>query len=224
MKILHSEWKNILSEEFNKSYYINMKKLLEDEYGSFIIYPAKEEIFNALNHTPFSKVKVVIIGQDPYHGNGQAHGLSFSVKPEVSIPRSLKNIFKELQDDIGCFIPNNGYLEKWSNQGILLLNTILTVREGMPNSHKDSGWEQFTDKVISVLNEKEQPIIFILWGKNAQNKEKLINNSKHYIIKSAHPSPFSARKGFFGSKPFSKTNEHLRNLGYTEIDWQIENI
>lgn len=224
MKILHSEWKNILSEEFNKSYYINMKKFLEDEYGSFIIYPAKEEIFNALNHTPFSKVKVVIIGQDPYHGNGQAHGLSFSVKPEVSIPRSLKNIFKELQDDIGCFIPNNGYLEKWSNQGVLLLNTVLTVREGMPNSHKDSGWEQFTDKVISVLNEKEQPIIFVLWGKNAQRKENLINNSKHYIIKSAHPSPFSARKGFFGSKPFSKTNEHLRNLGYTEIDWQIENI
>lgn len=224
MLVIQNEWSNYLNEEFNQTYYSKMIDFLEEEYRTFTIYPAKEDILNAFQYTPFSKVKVVILGQDPYHGKGQAHGLSFSVKPGIQVPRSLQNIFKELSSDIGCFIPNNGDLHKWSKEGVLLLNNVLTVREGVPNSHKGKGWENFTDKVISILNEREKPVIFILWGKNAQDKEILINNSKHYIIKSAHPSPFSASRGFFGSKPFSQANKYLVEIGDLEIDWQIPNI
>ena len=182
------------------------------------------DLFNALHYTPYSKVKVVILGQDPYHGPNQAHGLSFSVNKGVKTPPSLVNIFKELHSDIGCYIPNNGYLKKWADEGVLLLNTVLSVRAKEANSHKKMGWEKFTDKVITSLNEKENPIVFILWGNNAISKEKLITNKKHLILKSVHPSPLSASRGFFGSKPFSKTNEFLEKTGQTPIDWQIENI
>ena len=182
------------------------------------------DIFNALHYTPYNKVKVVILGQDPYHGPNQAHGLSFSVKPEVQTPPSLKNIFKELNTDLNCFIPNNGFLESWAMQGVLLLNTVLTVRANCPNSHKGIGWETFTNKIISSLNERHEPIVFILWGSNAQKKEELITNPKHFIIKSAHPSPLSAHRGFFGSKPFSKTNDFLNSINEKPINWQIQNI
>ena len=182
------------------------------------------DIFNALHYTDYDKVKVVILGQDPYHGPKQAHGLSFSVLPGVPAPPSLKNIFKELNSDLGCYIPNNGYLKSWADQGVLLLNTVLTVRAGTPNSHKNKGWETFTDKVISVLNEREDPVIFILWGNNAIAKKKLITNKNHFILQSVHPSPLSASRGFFGSKPFSKANEILKSIGKTPIDWQIKNI
>lgn len=182
------------------------------------------DIFNALHYTAYKDVKVVILGQDPYHGPNQAHGLSFSVKPGVPAPPSLMNIYKELHDDLGCYIPNNGYLKKWADQGVMLLNTVLTVRAGQANSHKNMGWEHFTDRVISLLNEREDPIVFILWGKNAQSKLSIINNPKHFIIKSVHPSPLSANRGFFGSKPFSKANNFLVSIGKEPIDWQIENI
>ena len=182
------------------------------------------DIFNALHYTDYDKVKVVILGQDPYHGPNQAHGLSFSVKPNVPIPPSLRNIYKELHDDLGCYIPNNGYLKKWADEGVLLLNTVLTVRAGLANSHKNKGWEQFTDNIIKVLNEREKPIVFILWGNNAISKKKLITNKNHLILQSVHPSPLSASRGFFGSKPFSKTNSFLESIGETPIDWQIENI
>jgi uracil-DNA glycosylase len=183
-----------------------------------------DEIFNALNYTPFEDTNVVIIGQDPYHGPGQAHGLSFSVKPGVGIPPSLQNIYKELHADLGCHIPNNGCLVEWAKQGVLLLNTTLTVQAGVANSHKNIGWNMFTDKVIEILNHREVPVVFILWGNFAQQKQKLITSSKHFIIKSPHPSPFSAHKGFFGSKPFSRTNDFLRKIGRREIDWQIHNL
>ncbi len=201
-----------------------MREFLVDEYSTKTVYPEKDDIFNALQYTDYDEVKVVILGQDPYHGPGQAHGLSFSVQPGVKIPPSLRNIFKELNEDLGCNIPDNGYLKKWADQGVLLLNTVLTVREGEANSHRGKGWEQFTDKVISLLNEREKPVIFILWGKPAQSKLKLIDESKHKIIKSAHPSPLSAKRGFFGSKPFSRVNKMLREQDDQEIDWQIENM
>jgi uracil-DNA glycosylase len=174
-----------------------------------------------LNLTSYQDTSVVILGQDPYHGAGQAHGLSFSVKPGVKQPPSLKNIFKELHDDLGCEIPNHGYLVKWAEQGVLMLNTVLTVRESKPNSHKGKGWENFTDQVIKALNEREQPVVFLLWGRHAQEKKNLITNERHHIIESAHPSPFAARKGFFGTKPFSKANQLLKEMGRKEIDWQI---
>ncbi len=182
------------------------------------------DIFNALHYTPYKDVKVVILGQDPYHGPNQAHGLSFSVKPGVPIPPSLMNIYKELQSDLGCYIPNNGYLKKWTGQGILLLNTVLTVRAGQPNSHRGIGWEIFTDKIIQLLNNRQDPIVFILWGKNAQSKLKIINNPRHFIVQSVHPSPLSAKRGFFGSKPFSKVNKFLMSIEKEPIDWQIENL
>lgn len=223
-KILKNNWNDFLKDEFEKEYYRNLHNFLVHEYRSNIIYPDMYDIFNALHYTDYDKVKVVILGQDPYHGPNQAHGLSFSVLPGVPAPPSLKNIFKELHSDLGCYIPNNGYLKSWADQGVLLLNTVLTVRQSSPNSHKNKGWESFTDKVISVLNDREDPVIFILWGNNAISKKKLITNPKHYILQSVHPSPLSANRGFFGSKPFSKTNEILKSLGKEPINWQIENI
>ncbi|WP_294392841.1 uracil-DNA glycosylase [uncultured Clostridium sp.] len=222
--ILKNDWKNYLSDEFKKDYYKNLKKFLIHEYNSKVIYPNMYDLFNALHFTSYADTKVVILGQDPYHGPNQAHGLSFSVNPGVRIPPSLVNIYKELHTDLNCYIPNNGYLKKWADQGVLLLNTVLTVRAGEANSHKNKGWEEFTTKVIKILNEKETPVVFILWGNNAISKETLITNSKHLIIKSVHPSPLSASRGFFGSRPFSKTNDFLISTNQKPIDWQIENI
>lgn len=223
-KILHNSWNNILGDEFEKEYYTKLHIFLVTEYKTKTIFPNMYDIFNALHYTEYQDVKVVILGQDPYHGPNQAHGLSFSVKPGIPTPPSLKNIFKELHSDLGCYIPNNGYLKSWADQGVLLLNTVLTVQAGNANSHKNKGWEIFTDKVISVLNDRKDPIIFILWGNNAISKKKLITNKQHYILQSAHPSPLSANRGFFGSRPFSKTNEILKQLGKKPIDWQIKNI
>ena len=224
MKNLVNDWNELLLEEFSKDYYLKLKDFLKEEYESKQIYPEIQDIFNALNYTSYKDVKVVILGQDPYHGPSQAHGLSFSVKAGVSIPPSLLNIYKELYTDLGCYIPNNGYLKKWADQGVLLLNTVLTVRAGEANSHKNKGWEHFTNKIIALLNEKTEPIVFILWGNNAQAKQSLITNPKHYIIKSVHPSPLSAHRGFFNSKPFSNTNNFLISQGKKTIDWQIENL
>ncbi|MEK5521127.1 uracil-DNA glycosylase [Heyndrickxia sporothermodurans] len=224
MAILKNDWTPLLEDEFKKPYYQQLRKTLQEEYQTKVIYPDRYDIYNALHFTPFNDTKVVIIGQDPYHGPGQAHGLSFSVKPEVKIPPSLQNIYKELQSDLGCYIPNNGYLVKWAKQGVLMLNAVLTVRAGIPNSHKGLGWEIFTDKVIETLNQRETPVVFILWGKFAQQKQQLITSPRHFIIKSPHPSPFSANRGFFGSRPFSKTNAILREIWGKEIDWQIPNL
>lgn len=221
---IKNDWMELLKDEFEKDYYKHLRTFLIHEYASNTVYPDKYDIFNALNFTSYKDVKVVILGQDPYHGPKQAHGLSFSVKPGVPAPPSLINIYKELRDDLGCYIPNNGYLKKWAEQGVLLLNTSLTVRGGQANSHRDKGWEIFTDAIISILNKRKKPMIFILWGSNAISKEKLITSNVHYIIKSPHPSPLSAYRGFFGSKPFSKTNSFLQSIGDKIIDWQIENI
>ena len=221
---IKGDWLELLQDEFEKDYYKKLREFLLNEYKSNTIYPDKYDIFNALNYTDYKDVKVVILGQDPYHGPNQAHGFSFSVKPGIPAPPSLVNIYKELKDDLGCYIPNNGYLKKWADQGVLLLNTSLTVRANEANSHRNKGWEIFTDKIISLLNERNSPVVFILWGNNAISKEKLITNHSHYIIKSVHPSPLSASRGFFGSKPFSKTNNFLQSIGQQPIDWQIENI
>lgn len=224
MGILKNDWAPLLESEFAQPFYLQLRQFLVDEYRTRVIYPDQYDIFNALHLTPYEKTKVVILGQDPYHGRGQAHGLSFSVKPGVAAPPSLQNIYKELQADLGCPIPNHGYLVKWAEQGVLLLNAVLTVREGTPNSHKGIGWETFTDRVIERLNQREEPIVFILWGKHAQEKGERITASHHLIIRSPHPSPFSANRGFFGSRPFSRTNAFLRSIGRTEIDWQIPNL
>lgn len=224
MAILKNDWAPLLEAEFEKPYYLKLRQFLVDEYNNRVVYPDKYDIYNALHYTPFENTKVVILGQDPYHGPGQAHGLSFSVQPGVKAPPSLQNIFKELRDDLGCRIPNNGCLVKWAEQGVLLLNTVLTVRKSSPNSHRGMGWETFTDQVIRTLNEREKPVVFILWGRNAQAKQELITSPRHLIIKSPHPSPFSADRGFFGSRPFSKTNQFLREIGSTEIDWQIPDL
>lgn len=224
MQVLKNDWNNLLEDEFKKEYYLKLRQFLINEYRTRTIYPNMYDIFNALHYTSYKDIKVVILGQDPYHGANQAHGLSFSVKPGVPAPPSLMNIYKELNSDLGCFIPNNGYLKKWSDQGVMLLNTALTVRKGQANSHHNMGWEYFTDKIISLLNDREDPIVFILWGSNAQSKLNIINNPRHYIIKSVHPSPLSAHRGFFGSKPFSKANNFLLSIGKKPIDWQIENI
>ena len=223
-EILKNDWKNYLNTEFEKDYYLKLREFLKNEYNSKVIYPNMYDLFNALHSTSYEDTKVVILGQDPYHGPKQAHGLSFSVNPGVKTPPSLVNIYKELHDDLGCYIPNNGYLKKWADQGVLLLNTVLSVRAGEANSHRNKGWEQFTNRVIEVLNQKETPIVFILWGNNAISKTSLITNPKHFIIKSVHPSPLSASRGFFGSKPFSKANEFLISTNQKPIDWQIENI
>ena len=225
MEFTRNDWFETLKPEFDKSYYIELNKKIINEYHSSIqIFPDSDDIFNAFHFTPLSEVKVVILGQDPYHNIGQAHGLCFSVKPEVATPPSLVNIYKELRDDCGCYIPNNGYLKKWSKQGVLMLNTVLTVRAHEANSHKGWGWEQFTDAAIEVLNKIDRPIVYILWGAPAQKKKSMLNNPKHLILMAPHPSPLSSYRGFFGSKPFSQTNEFLRNNGIKEIDWQIENI
>ena len=222
--ILKNDWKDLLDDEFNKEYYQTLRSFLTNEYKTKTIYPDKYDIFNALHFTSYKDIKVVILGQDPYHGPGQAHGLSFSVNPGIKIPPSLLNIYKELNSDLGCYIPNNGYLKKWADQGVLLLNTSLTVRAGEANSHKSIGWEIFTDRIISLVNEKEDPVVFLLWGNNAIKKKNLITNKKHLILTSAHPSPLSASRGFFGSKPFSKINNFLISVNTKPIDWQIENI
>ena len=217
-------WNDILMDEFKKSYYKDLKEFLVSEYKNKEIYPDMNDIFNALHYTDYNKVKVVILGQDPYHGPNQAHGLSFSVKPGVKPPPSLKNIYKELHTDLGCYIPNNGYLKKWADEGVLLLNTVLTVQSGSANSHNGKGWNIFTDKIISALNERKDPIVFILWGNNAIGKKALITNKDHFILQSVHPSPLSATRGFLGSKPFSKTNNFLVSIGKEPIHWQIDNI
>lgn len=221
---IKNDWYDLLKDEFEKDYYKKLRTFLIEEYRHHTIYPNMYDIFNALNFTPYKDVKVVILGQDPYHGPHQAHGLSFSVQPDVKIPPSLVNIYKELHADLGCYIPNNGYLKKWADQGVLLLNTSLTVRAGEANSHRNIGWGTFTDKIIELLNQRQNPIVFILWGNNAISKEKFITNPQHYIIKSVHPSPLSASRGFFGSRPFSKTNAFLIKNNKAPIDWQIENI
>ncbi len=224
MKLVGNDWDDILNDEFEKDYYQKLRLFLNEEYKHKIIYPLPKDIYNALRYTSYKDVKVVILGQDPYHEKGQAHGLSFSVNKGIDIPPSLQNIYKELHDDLGCYIPNNGYLEKWARQGVLLLNTILTVEAHKANSHLGKGWEILTNKIIEKLNEKEEPVVFILWGNNAKNKRQLITNPKHLILQSVHPSPLSAYNGFFGSKPFSKTNDFLIKNKMTPIDWQIDNI
>ncbi|WP_203289192.1 uracil-DNA glycosylase [Metabacillus sp. cB07] len=221
-QLLHDGWWQWLKPEFEKSYYAKLREFLKEEYASETVYPPMDDIFHALDVTSYKNVKAVILGQDPYHGPNQAHGLSFSVQKGVKQPPSLRNIFLELKDDLGCEPPDHGCLEKWADQGVLLLNTVLTVRKGQAASHKGQGWETFTDRIIELLNEREQPVVFILWGKHAAAKKELIDENRHVIIESPHPSPFSARRGFFGSKPFSKTNEALRRLGRDEIDWEIE--
>lgn len=223
MGAITNDWLKIIGNEFHSPYYKELYQFVKSEYSQNVVYPDAEDIFNAFHFTPFNKIKVVIIGQDPYHNEGQAHGLCFSVKPEVDIPPSLVNIYKELQDDMGCYIPNNGYLEKWAKQGILLMNTVLTVRAHQANSHQGKGWEKFTDAVIKAINAKDQPVVFLLWGRPAQMKKSMLNNPKHLILEAPHPSPLSAYRGFFGCKHFSKANDFLINHGLEPIDWQIEN-
>lgn len=223
MAAISNDWLAPLTSEFAKPYYRELYKKVKEEYATHMIFPPSNEVFSAFELTPLADVKVVILGQDPYHNVGQAHGLCFSVKPDVEIPPSLVNIYKELHDDLGCYIPNNGYLVKWAKQGVLMLNTVLTVRAHQANSHRGIGWEEFTNAAIRVLNEQDRPIVFILWGSPAQRKKEMLNNSKHLILEAPHPSPLSAYRGFFGSKPFSQTNAFLEKNGLTPIDWQIEN-
>lgn len=224
MAMIQNKWLSVLSGEFKKAYYAKLFEFVKEEYSKHQIFPPSEDIFNAFHFTDYDKVKVVILGQDPYHNDGQAHGLCFSVKPGVEAPPSLVNIYQELRDDLGCYIPNNGYLEKWARQGVLMLNTVLTVRAHEANSHRGKGWEQFTDAAIAALNKQDTPIVFILWGRPAQMKKNMLNNPNHLILEAPHPSPLSAYRGFFGSKPFSKTNAFLVSKGLEPIDWQIENI
>lgn len=220
-----NDWDNLLREEFSKEYYLKIREYLKNEYSTKTIFPDMYDIFNALKYTSYKDTKAVLLGQDPYHGVSQAHGLAFSVKPEVKIPPSLVNIYKELKDDIeGFYIPNNGYLKKWAEEGVLLLNTSLTVVKDMANSHSKIGWNIFTDKIIELLNERTDPVVFILWGNNAKQKQSLITNSRHLVLKAAHPSPLSAYNGFFGCRHFSKTNNFLTKINKKTIDWQIENI
>ncbi len=224
MAMISNDWLPALRGEFRKPYYAQLFQFVRQEYNTTQVFPPADDIFNAFHLTPLSQVKVVILGQDPYHNVGQAHGLCFSVQPHVEIPPSLMNIYQELHDDLGCYIPNNGYLVKWARQGVLLLNTVLTVRAHMANSHRGKGWEEFTDAAIRVLNEQDRPIVFILWGKPAQLKASMLNNPNHLILQAPHPSPLSAYRGFFGSRPFSKTNDFLSGHGVEPIDWQIENL
>ena len=222
MVSIGNDWDEILKGEFDKEYYQKLRAFLVKEYRTRKIFPNMFDIFNALKYTPYSGVKAVILGQDPYHGEGQAHGLCFSVKRGVEPPPSLKNIFKEIHDDTGIGIPDCGELTHWAEQGVLLLNTVLTVRMGEANSHKGMGWECFTDRVISALNEREKPMVFLLWGSNARQKKSLITNPAHKILETVHPSPLSAYNGFFGCRHFSKTNEFLESIGETPIDWSVE--
>jgi uracil-DNA glycosylase len=225
MSAIDNDWLNAISGEFKKPYYRDLYNFVKNEYNTAVIYPPADDIFNAFNFTPLSQVKVLILGQDPYHEQNQAHGLSFSVpENQKDIPPSLQNIYKELQSDCGCYIPNNGYLKKWAKQGVLLLNTVLTVRAHQANSHQGKGWEQFTDAVIQAVNAQDRPIVYMLWGNPAQRKIPMLTNPKHLVLKAPHPSPLSAYRGFFGCKHFSKANEFLEKNGLTPIDWQIENI
>lgn len=216
---IEESWKELLKDEFEKDYFRQLVSFVKNEYSTSIVFPPGKLIFNAFNHTPADKVKVIIIGQDPYHGLGQANGLCFSVTDGVKFPPSLVNIFKERQDDLGKVFPETGSLEHWADQGVLLLNATLTVRAKSPGSHQNKGWEEFTDAVIRNIHDKKEGLVFILWGSYAQKKGDFIDRSRHFVIESAHPSPFSVHRGFFGSKPFSRTNEYLRKSGKTEIDW-----
>lgn len=222
--MLPEDWRKVLAEEFDKDYFRKLQDFVNKERKTKTIYPPKKEVFNAFKHTPYDEVKVLLLGQDPYHGKGQAHGLAFSVKPGVTPPPSLKNMLREMADDIGGKMPNNGCLIPWAEQGIMLLNAVLTVEAGKANSHKGKGWEKFTDRVIEKLNEKDDPVLFVLWGGYARKKVKLIDEDRHTIIESAHPSPLSAHSGFFGSRPYSKINKALKAHGQEEIDWQLPDV
>ena len=224
MPPITNDWQQPLEVEFKKPYYKDLYKKVLEEYRSRQIFPNPDDIFNAFHLTPLKDVKVVILGQDPYHNDGQAHGLCFSVKPDVEVPPSLVNIYKELQDDLGCRIPNNGYLVKWAKQGVLMLNTVLTVRAHQANSHRGIGWEQFTDADIRAVDAQDRPIVFLLWGRPAQMKKSMLHNPKHLILEAPHPSPLSAYRGFFGCKHFSQTNAFLEKNGLAPIDWQIEDV
>ncbi|WP_289285782.1 uracil-DNA glycosylase [Parablautia intestinalis] len=225
MAMIDNDWLEYIQGEFHKPYYKELYNFVRQEYSTRVIYPPADDIFNAFHFTPLSKVKVLILGQDPYHGNHQAHGLCFSVLPDqTEIPPSLQNIYKELQDDLGCYIPNNGYLKKWADQGVLMLNTVLTVRAHQAGSHQGKGWEQFTDAIIEVVNAQERPIVYLLWGRPAQSKIPMLTNPGHLILKAPHPSPLSASRGFFGCRHFSQTNQFLSEHGIAPIDWQIENL
>ena len=224
MAAISNDWLEPLRPEFGKPYYAKLYRTVMQEYKTRRIYPPADDIFKAFELTPLKEVKVVILGQDPYHGDGQAHGLSFSVLPGVEPPPSLLNIFQELSTDLGCTIPNNGCLKPWAEQGVLLLNTVLTVRAHQAGSHQGKGWEHFTDKIINLLNEREKPLAFILWGAPARRKKAMITNPQHFIVESPHPSPLSAYRGFFGSRPFSRVNEFLQRTGQSPINWQLPNI
>ena len=222
MPPISNDWLEPLKEEFKKPYYKSLYQKVNEEYQTQTIYPSADDLFNAFHFTPLCEVKVVILGQDPYHGEGQAHGLCFSVQKGVEIPPSLVNIYKELQDDLGCTIPDHGYLKKWADQGVLLLNTVLTVRAHQANSHRGIGWEEFTDAAIKILNEQDRPIVFMLWGSPARAKKTMLTNPKHLILEAPHPSPLSAYRGFFGCRHFSKCNAFLIKNGLDPIDWQID--
>ncbi len=225
MTMISNDWLPALQEEFRKPYYKQLFTFVKQEYDTRVIYPLADDIFNAFHFTPLREVKVLILGQDPYHNEHQAHGLSFSVLPQqTEIPPSLQNIYQELHDDLGCYIPNNGYLEKWARQGVLMLNTVLTVRAHQANSHQGKGWEQFTDAVIQAVNAQDRPIVYMLWGRPAQSKIPMLTNPNHLILKAPHPSPLSAYRGFFGCKHFSQANAFLKEHGISPIDWQIENV
>lgn len=219
-----NDWDELLKDEFNREYYLKLRTFLANEYKSHIIHPDMYDIFNALKWTSYKDTKIVIFGQDPYHEPGQAHGLAFSVQRGVKIPPSLINMYKELNSELGCYIPNNGYLEKWARQGVLLLNSSLTVRDGAANSHRNKGWETFTDRITELLNERSEPVIFMLWGNNAKEKMRIISNPQHIIMTAAHPSPLSASRGFFGCGHFKTANKILERDGRGAIDWQIENV
>lgn len=224
MVFIGNEWDDLLAGEFEAPYYQKLREFLKSEYSNYKIYPSMYDIFNALKYTPYSKVKVVILGQDPYHGAGQAHGLCFSVKKGIEPPPSLKNIFAEIKSDLGIDPPDHGELNSWARQGVLLLNTVLTVREGMPNSHKGIGWELLTTKIVELLNENPNPIVFLLWGANARAKTPILTNPNHLVLTTVHPSPLSAYNGFFGCRHFSKTNDFLIRHGAEPVNWKIENI
>jgi len=221
---LPDDWNTVVGDEFEKPYFSKLSDFVDTERREHTVFPPEADVFNAMKTTPYQRVSVLLLGQDPYHDDNQAHGLCFSVRPGIPPPPSLVNIFKELKADLGCSIPNNGYLIKWAEQGVLMLNTVLTVRAHEPNSHKGKGWETFTDAAIRAVSAHETPVVFVLWGGNAQKKAALIDTTRHTIVQSAHPSPLSARNGFFGSRPFSRINESLSNGGRPEIDWQIPNL
>lgn len=224
MPPITNDWLEPLQGEFKKPYYKKLYQKIMEEYRTTVVYPPADDIFNALHLTPLSKVKVVILGQDPYHGDRQAHGLCFSVNKDIEIPPSLVNIYQELHEDLGCRIPNNGYLEKWAKQGVLLLNTVLTVRAHKPMSHRGIGWEEFTDAILEKVNEQDSPVVYLLWGKPAQSKKRMLNHPKHLVLEAPHPSPLSAYRGFFGCRHFSQANDFLTAHGETPIDWQIEDV